>query len=162
MPITNLNNKHLSTDKIKQAQTAIEQLALAVKEIDINLTANERQKYGSINEKNKLIVHKVYDYFQNQPQLSSPEVNWIEFAKDYTSRQNLEALISQLENITTQLRNAKILHDFDNYQAALTDYAYTTYKASTSVSGYETKRNEISQFFAKKKGGSTSISPDTM
>jgi len=40
-----------------------------------NLSPSERQQYGSINEKNKLVVHKVRDYRQQQPDLSSPQVN---------------------------------------------------------------------------------------
>ena len=45
------------------------------------------------------------------------------------------------------LNNNKILHDFDNYQAALTDYDFSKYKFNTKVAGYETKVNELSQFF---------------
>ncbi|MBF4473791.1 hypothetical protein IRZ80_20605, partial [Flavobacterium sp. HJJ] len=45
------------------------------------------------------------------------------------------------------LSNNKILHDFDNYQAALTDYDYSKYKASTKAPGFENKINEIAQFF---------------
>ena len=45
------------------------------------------------------------------------------------------------------LNNAKILHDLDNYQASLTDYDYAKYKASTQAVGYQTKVNELTQFF---------------
>lgn len=155
MPITNLNNNHLSTEKLTEAQTALSSLEVALAEINFNLTAADRQKYGSINEQNKLIVNKVNDYYINQPNLAAPEVEWTEFSKDFTSRQNLEALISRLDNLSTQLKNAKILHDFDNYQAALTDYAYTSYKAGTAAPGYETKQNDIKQFFASR-GNTTS------
>ena len=51
--------------------------------------------------------------------------------------------------MTTRLKNAKILHDYDNYQAALTDYAYTSFMAGTATPGYETKMNDIKQFFGK-------------
>lgn len=52
------------------------------------------------------------------------------------------------------MSNAKILHDQDNYQNSLTDYAYTQYKAGTEAGGYVTKRNEIQQFFPNTGGGS--------
>ena len=87
--------------------------------------------------------------FKSQPALSSSDVDWEEFENDYSSRKNLEAFITRLDSLSTKLKNAKILHDYDNYQAALTDYAYTNYKAGTASPGFETKLNETKQFFGK-------------
>ena len=117
--------------------------------IKINLTAAQRQKYGSINEQNKLFVNKVYDYYKNQPDLRNQDVDWMEFEKDYKSRQALEGMIAQVEDILRILINAKILHDYDNYQAALQDYSYTVDKAGAGLSsaGFETKMNDLKQFF---------------
>ncbi len=95
MPITNLNNKHLSAEQLVAAQDALTNLESALVDIDFNLTSEDRQKYGSINEQNKLIVNKVNDYLVNQPQLASSEVEWEEFRKDFSSRANLEALIAR-------------------------------------------------------------------
>ncbi|MGV0964791.1 hypothetical protein [Empedobacter falsenii] len=157
MPITNLNNKHLSAEQVVAVQDALTTLENELQEIDFNLTSEDRRKYGSINEQNKLVVNKVYDYLINQPQLASSEVEWEEFKKDFSSRANLEAIIARLDNLTTNLKNAKTLHDYDNYQAALTDYAYTSYKAGTSAPGYETKQKDLKQFFANR--GSTTTPP---
>lgn len=158
MPITNLNNKHLTAEQLVAAQDALTNLESALVDIDFNLTSEDRQKYGSINEQNKLIVNKVNDYLVNQPQLASSEVEWEEFRKDFSSRANLEALIARLDNLSTKIKNAKILHDYDNYQAALTDYAYTAYKAGTSAPGYETKQNDLKQFFANRGSSTTPLS----
>lgn len=68
----------------------------------------------------------------------------------------MEAMISKLESLTTKMINAKILHDFDNYQAALIDYSFTTYKAGSSAPGFEDKYNDLKQFFVKN---STSSAP---
>lgn len=43
------------------------------------------------------------------------------------------------------------MHDHDNYQAALDDYAHTNYKVDTSASVYESMRNELEQFFSRTK-----------
>ena len=158
MPITNLNNKHLTAEQLVAAQDALTNLESALVDIDFNLTSEDRQKYGSINEQNKLIVNKVNDYLVNQPQLASSEVEWEEFRKDFSSRANLEALIARLDNLSTKIKNAKILHDYDNYQAALTDYAYTAYKAGTSAPGYETNQNDLKQFFANRGSSTTPLS----
>ena len=149
MAITNLNNTHLSTAQITDAQNALTELETALQIINVNLSAEDRQKYGSINEQNKLFVNKIYDFHKNQPSLSSEDVDWEEFENDYNSRKNLEAFITRLDSLSTKLKNAKILHDYDNYQAALTDYAYNNYKAGTASPGCETKMNETKQFFSK-------------
>lgn len=149
MPITNLNNTHLTNAQFENAKTSLTALESALQDININLSAEDRQKYGSINEQNKLLVNKVYDFNKNQPELSATEVDWTEFANDYTSRQNYEGLIARLDSLVTRLKNAKTLHDYDNYQAALIDYGFTAYKAGTDSPGYEIKQNELKQFFAK-------------
>lgn len=155
MALTNLNNNHLTAANVTAAKTAITQLETALATINANLTAEDRQKYGSINEQNKLFVNKVYDYNQNQSNLSSNQIVWTEFNNDYTSRLNMEQLISRLESLTTKLKNAKILHDYDNFQAALVDYAYTNFMAGTGVAAYETKQNELKQFFSKTTNKNT-------
>lgn len=149
MGLTNLNSTHLSSAKITAAQNAIAALETALAEITINLTPEDRRKYGSINEQNKLFVNKIYDYNKSQSNLSSPEVDWDEFNRDHSSRNNMEMMISRLESIITRLNNAKTLHDYDNYQSALVDYSYTTYKAGTSASGFEDKYKDLKQFFVK-------------
>ncbi|MFC6269056.1 hypothetical protein [Frigoriflavimonas asaccharolytica] len=78
-----------------------------------------------------MFVNKVSDFNKNQADLSASEIDWEEFQKDFASRQNYEAIIARLESITMSLKNAKILHDYDNYQAALIDYGFTSYKAGT-------------------------------
>lgn len=156
MGLTNLNSTHLSSAKITAAQDAIAALDTALDELTHNLSADDRKKYGSINEQNKLFVNKVDDYNHNQPELRSPEVEWDEFNRDYSSRKTMDAMISKLESLTTRMINAKILHDYDNYQAALIDYSFTTYKAGSSAPGFEDKYRDLKQFFMKN---STSTAP---
>ena len=149
MAITNLNNTHLTAAQVTAATADITALENELAVVNVNLSAEERRRYGSINEQNKLMVNKTMDYHNTQPALETPHVNWAEFTKDFTSRNNLEGMITRLENLTIRLKNAKILHDYDNYQAALADYAYTNFMAGTETPGYETKVNEMKQFFSR-------------
>jgi hypothetical protein len=149
MPITNLNNMHLTPAELTAARDALTQLETQLSVINVNLTPEERRKYGRVNEQHKLFINKVNDFSNGQPALRTPEVSWEEFTADYDSRQSYEDLIARLDNLSIRLNNAKILHDYDNYQAALTDYAYTSYKAGSSAAGFENKYNELKQFFAK-------------
>ena len=161
MAITNLNNTHLTAAQLTDAQDALTQLETALQVINVNLSSEDRQKYGSINEQNKLFVNKIYNFNKNQHSLSSSHIDWEEFNRDFTSRTNLEAIIARLDSLSTKLKNAKILHDYDNYQAALTDYAYTNYKAGTASPGFETKVNETKQFFSKTSSKTSNTPPTT-
>jgi len=73
----------------------------------------------------------------------------LEVVNDFNSRSRLEAMIARLDSLLIRLKNAKILHDFDNYQVALQDYACVSFMAGTAMPDYETKMNELKQFFEK-------------
>ncbi|TDP58592.1 hypothetical protein [Flavobacterium dankookense] len=158
MPFENLNNNHYSTEEKASVFETISALEETLSAKFKNLSAEERKKYGSINEQNKLIVNKAHDYRTSQPSLSSNDVDWDEFQNDYDSRMFINAAISRLQNLIDGLNNNKILHDYDNYQAALTDYGYSQYKAGTKAAGFETKINEMAQFF--NRTGTTPTTTD--
>ena len=147
MPFENLTNNHFLPAEKTTVATALASLETTLLPRIKNLSAEERQKYGSINETNKLIVNKAKEYRASQPTLSSPDVDWVEFQNDFDSRDFLQSTILRLQSIIDGLNNNKILHDYDNYQAALTDYDYSKYQASTKAPGFENKVSEMSQFF---------------
>ena len=163
MPFENLSTVHYTTVQKTAALEAITALEAALAANFKNLTAEERKKYGSINEQNKLIVNKALAYRTNQPNLSSADVDWEEFQNDFDSRTFIEATITRLQAVLEGLNNNKILHDFDNHQSALTDYGYSQYKAGTKAAGFETKVAEMAQFF-NRTGTTTTpkISEDTI
>lgn len=161
MPLSNLNNAHLTQAQVTAAQDALTALENALSMLTVTLTASERSTYGSVNEQNKLLINKVWDYRQNSPNLSSPDLDWDEFEKDYNSRQVMENLQHRLDALAERIKNAKILHDYDNYQSALDDYSYTTYKAGSQAPGYETKMNEMKQFFNRSGKGKEKPAPVT-
>ena len=156
MPFTNFDSRHFSATEKTTVNNAVTTLETALMPKLANLSPEERQQYGSVNEQNKLIINKVKDFRDAQPTLSSPDIDWTEFANDFDTRAFLQASIQRLQSLIDGLGNAKILHDWDNYQAALTDYDFAKYKASTSAVGYQTKVTELAQFFASRPSvGST-------
>jgi hypothetical protein len=114
-----------------------------------NLTPEERQQYGSINERNKLITSKAQDFHKEQPALQSPDVDWAKFDASWATRTAYAAIENLCKSIIEISSDTRILHDYDLYQMTLTDYDYTKYKAgSTNASGgYTTKYEEMKQFF---------------
>jgi hypothetical protein len=133
-------------DKIDQG---IELIEGALEGKTVALTEEERVKYGSINEQNKLLVNKVSDFAQNQPNLRSPEINWTAFEGDYETRGKFESRGARLANIIYRMQSTKILHDYDNYQDALDDYRWARFKKDTGDDNYGEKVNELKQFFAR-------------
>lgn len=149
MPINKRNNAHLTEAQMNEIKTALSTLETALSALNVTLTPEERRTYGSVNEQNKLLINKVWDYRQNSPHLSQPDLDWAEFENDLKSRQFIENITHRVAALDERLKNSKILHDYDNYQAALDDYAYTSYKAGSNAAGYETKMNELKQFFPR-------------
>jgi hypothetical protein len=115
------------------------------------LDAEERKRYGSVNEQNKLVVNKAREYRQTQPAMSAPDVDWDEFENDYQARVFLENCINRLGAIVHDLESTKIKHDYDNFQDALNDYGYSRYRHGAGDSGYSAKVGEYKQFFTKTK-----------
>lgn len=158
MPFINLNAKHYTPEEKAAVLDALTALEAALKPKLSVLTPEERTTYGSVNEQNKLVINKVHDYYVSQQNLSSPDVDWVEFQKDYDSRSFLQTLLMRLDNLQLGLGSSKILHDWDNYQAALTDYDYTKYKLTTGSAGFEVKASELRQFF---RHGPMATPPDS-
>ena len=154
MSFNNLDNRHFSATEKTAINTVLANLELAFADKLANLSAAERQQYGSVNEQNKLIINKAKSFHDAQPTLSSPDIDWAEFNNDFDSREYLQSAIQRLQSLIDGLGNAKILHDYDNYQASLTDYDFTKYKASTNAVGFQTKVAELSQFFSGRPSGS--------
>jgi len=160
MPFDNLINIHYAEAEKTAVTTALTSLETVLIAKLRNLSPDERKKYGSINEQNKLIVNKARDYRNSQPNLSSPDVDWVEFQNDFDSRDFIQAIMTRLQTMLDGLYNNKILHDYDNYQASLTDYGYSQYKAGTKTAGFENKVNDLSQFF-NRTGTTTTATTST-
>jgi hypothetical protein len=161
MPFLNFENRHFSTEEKTQVLNALAALQQALSGKLAVLTPEERQQYGSVNEQNKLIINKVKDFRDSNPALSSPEIDWEEFNKDYESRGFLQSLTASLSEITRGLENGKVMHDWDNYQASLIDYQYVKYRNDSGSPGFHTKSEELKQFFNRAGSQSTSSTPET-
>lgn len=151
MPLKNFGSSHFDESEKQTALSLLAQLQRILQPKLVILSPQERQRFGSVNEKTKLFVDKVYDYYRSQPHLASPDVDWSEFAADYQNRRFLQTLLSLMQSMSLEIRGTKILHDFDNYKDSLTDYAYTQYKSQYGSSGAVQKEAELQQFFRKKR-----------
>lgn len=159
MPLNNLGSQHITATQITDFDTALDMLISIAQSITTNLSDEERSRYGSVNERNKLFINGVQDFAKTQPALSSPDVDWPEFEADYDDRKFADTRADRIENLLRMLTDFKIVHDYDNYQNALTDYDYTKYKAATNTSGFTEKQTYLKQFFPNTGGSNTPPTP---
>lgn len=160
MPINNIGNKHLTAAQKVTIDAALQSILTELQIVAPNYTEKERQKYGSVNEQNKLLVNKGHDFHITQPTLQSPDVDWVEFDLDYSDRAFSDTRLGTLANITRLMSDFKIAHDYDNYQDVLQDYSYSQYKQGTQSLGYAEKVKELSQFFPHSAKTNTPTTPD--
>jgi hypothetical protein len=157
MALNNLGVNHLTESQKQAIDAALNTIESNLLAVTQNLSVEERQKFGSVNETNKLFVNKDREYFQTQPSLASPDVDWVEFEADYQDRTFADTRLDRLATLTRMLSDFKIVHDYDNYKDGLTDYDYSKYKAGTKTPGFTEKVEELKQFFPNT-GTSTSSS----
>lgn len=149
MPLKDLIQNQLTAADLDKINNAITDIENTIKTKMVNLTPEERQKYGSINEQNKLLVNKVNDIHNSLPQFDSAKVDWAAFIDDFLIRSILEKIIGRLKSIIEQMDDTKILHDNDNYQQSLNQYSYVSYLADQNEPGITTVKDELAQFFPR-------------
>jgi hypothetical protein len=147
MPLKDLMQNQLTAANLTAINAALAQLESALLGKTVNLTPDERQRYGSINEQNKLLVNKTNDYRLSSPQFNAPQVDWTEFLSDFTTRATLEGFLQRLASLMEQISDTKILHDNDNYQQSLSQYSYISYLSTQNVPGTTSIKDDLSQFF---------------
>ena len=149
MALLNLAANSLTPNEMQALDALISQVETIILQKAIGLTPQQRQELGSINEKNKLFVNKVWDFMQNHPQHNTQDIDIQNFEKDFDAREFLETRISRLQNLVDMMTNTKILHDHDNYQDALGYYDYLQFRAKRGVAGASQLVAELKQFFPR-------------
>ncbi len=153
MPLKDLIQNQLTAGDIDSINNALDSIQSTIAGKMVNLTPDERQKYGSINEQHKLMVNKVNDIHISHPQFDSAKVDWAEFSADFAIRSALEKFISRLQSLSEQFDDTKILHDNDTYRQALDQYSYISYLADQNEPGITTVKEDIAQFFNRTGAG---------
>lgn len=156
MPFNNLIEKHTQAADRTAITQIIDALENALKAHVVNLSPQERKKYGNLTKKGGLLVRKARDFRREEPNKSSPDVTWDEFEPDFTDSHFFDGIFNRMASIAQSVKDAQHLHNWDLYHQAKNDYKYTKYKDSIEP-GYEIKREQLSKFFPNsgKKGGRT-------
>jgi len=147
MPIVNLSSVTFTAAESKKMDDAIADQRAVINPKSTNLTEEEKQLYGSINEKNKLVVQKILQYLDSNPEVLPTHGSKAEMLQDYESRNSLEKWEDALKLLLNNIQNAKILLDYDVFQGCLSVYRNVRYLAGEDVPGMNAIYNDLKQFF---------------
>lgn len=135
MALDNLIHIEFTDDEVKKINDAIAQINGVLENKAVNLSPEERRQYGSIADRNKLLVDKVKYYIEQAPETLPRTFDKTEFAADYKARTQLEAPLKALVRVMEKIRDTKTLLDHDNYNAAVNYYRYIKYLSSQNEPG---------------------------
>ena len=154
MPVTNINNDHFTQAQKDQVNGLVTQILTTLNTKTRNLTPEERQAWGSINEQNKLATLKSMEYGTNAPNLRSPNVDYTEMSADWSDRMFLAGVIARFMEGIRIADNIRITHDWDAHQATKQDYRHAEYMTQTDGgAGWEEKYEALKQFFTTNPNG---------
>ncbi len=147
MAIDNLISITLTDEEVASINQAIATLNNVLQNKVVNLTPEERRQYGSIADRNKVLVDKCKDYMEQAPETLPVTIDKAEFDADYKARKQLELPLRDLTRIMEKLQDTKTLLDHDNLQASLTYYRYIKYLAQENEAGTSSIYKDLKQHY---------------
>ncbi len=134
MALDNLISISFTKAELDQINQSIAQLNQALEGKVVNLTPEERQQYGSVADRNKILVNKCKDYMEQAPE-TLPGTEKAEFDADYMARKQQESPFRVLNRIAEKLSDTRILLDHDNFHNAIAYYRYIKHLAGQNEPG---------------------------
>ncbi|MBL0683366.1 hypothetical protein [Aquimarina mytili] len=150
MPLDNIISISFTSEELQEIDNAFNTIETIIKTKTVNLTPAERSKYGSIANRNKLLVDKAKNYMDQYPEWIPRPLDKEEFDRDYVTRDQIEKMIQQLHNYSQQLIDTKTLLDHDNYKNAISFYRLMKYLSTTNEPGAETVYNDMKTLFKNR------------
>ena len=152
MSIPRLEGSSLSLQDVQRLTQSVTGIRTAADGKIISLSPDERRKYGSVNEANKLFINKIAEYIAQYPQFVPPTLDPIKFTDDYNYRIEFERIVDQIQAVATMLENAKIAYDYNNYKAALAVYSFIQFLASSCNDALaRSAAEELAAFFTRTR-----------
>ncbi|MFK8264962.1 hypothetical protein [Capnocytophaga cynodegmi] len=135
MALDNVISVEFSSEELKKINDALTAIEQVMKDKSVNLTPDERQQYGRIADRNKLLVDKCKAYMELNPQTLPPTLDKAEFDKDYQARTQIDPIMKRIAVLQTIFSDMKTLLDFDNFNASVSYYRYVKYLSMQNAPG---------------------------
>lgn len=124
-------------DDINQALTTIETVLQGKV---INLTPEQRQLYGKLNNNTENWIDKVGDHMEQKPNLIPFYLNKQEFDRDRKTRNAMKPVLNRLASIVESVDDTSKLLSTDIYNAAIAYYRNIKLISMQNVAGTSSGR----------------------
>lgn len=155
MALDNVISVEFSSEELKKISDALTVIEQVMKDKSVNLTPDERQQYGRIADRNRLLVDKCKTYMELNPQSLPPTLNKEEFDKDYQARTQIDPVMKRIAVLQTLFSDMKTLLDFDNFNAAVSYYRYVKYLSMQNAPGMSAVYSDLRTHYQNRSTSGT-------
>lgn len=152
MALDNVISVEFSSEELKKISDAITAIEEVMRSKTINLTPEERQQYGRIADRNKLLVDKCKTYMEQYASWLPPTLDKAEFDRDYKARTEIDPIAKRLSVVQTMFSDMKTLLDFDNYNAAVSYYRFVKFLAGQNAAGMSAVYADLKAHYQHRSG----------
>ncbi len=150
MAVDNLISVSLTQEEQTAINEAIASINTILKGKVVNLTPDERRQYGSIADRNRVLVDKCKWYMEENPETIPNVIDMDEFQADYTARLAFEKPLKNLARVVEKLQDTKTLLDHDNYNVAIAYYRYIRFLAGQNEAGTTAIYNDLKSHYQSR------------
>ena len=145
--LDNLIDISFTPDEVKTITKALITIESVLKEKVINLTPEERQQYGSINNNTENWIDKIEGYMNQKPDLVPFYLDKVAFEKDRKARKKIKPMLTRIASINESLDDTSKLLSADIYNAAIAYYRNIKLISVQNVPGTTTIYQDLAEQF---------------
>jgi hypothetical protein len=135
MSLDNLISVEFSSEEEQQLDDALTTIENIMKDKVVNLSPEERQEYGKINNRTENWINKVHGYMTQKPELTPFYIKKPEFEKDLNARNTLMPRLKRIASIQESMDDTAKLISHDIYYSAIAYYRNMKLIAQQNVPG---------------------------
>ena len=147
MSLKNLISVGFTQEEIDQINQHLAGIQELIKGKVINLSPEERQQYGRINNRTENWIVKVDSHMKQKPELVPFYIDKEEFDKDQEARNNMKPILNSIASIQESLEDTSKLLSHDIYNTAIAYYRNIKVISQQDVPGTTTIYEDLKSQF---------------
>jgi hypothetical protein len=147
MSLENLISVNFTEEEKTRITDALATLEEAFSGKTVNLTPEERQRYGKLGNRTENFLEKVKGYMETKPEITPFYLDKDEFKNDYDARQFLKGVRNRLNSLTEGADDTYLLLGTDQYNFSLAYYRNVKIVAASNVPGTSSIYQDLSAQF---------------
>ena len=147
MSLDNLISVAFTAEEQEQLDQALTTIETLVKDKVVNLTPEERQQYGKINDRTENWIAKVQEYMTQKPELTPFYLDKPEFDKDISARGVLMPALKRIASIQESMDDTAKLISHDVFYSAIAYYRNIKLIAKQNVPGTDVIYEDLKSRF---------------